>query len=91
MIIRKFMLVAVLTLASSTAFAQLSTHKTPENKVAPGREGTAEDQTACRPDVRRYCHNLDPDAGSLSFLACLQEHRDKLRRACLDVLERNGQ
>jgi hypothetical protein len=87
MTIRKFVLVAALTLASSNAFAQSSKTKAPE--VA--RSGTAEDQAACRPDVRRFCHKLNDDAGDLSFLACLQEHRGKLRKACLAVLEKNGQ
>jgi hypothetical protein len=84
---RKFMLVAALTIVASSAFAQGSKAKAPE--VA--RSGSAEDQAACRPDVRRFCHKLDADAGDLTFLACLKEHRDKLRKACNDVLERNGQ
>lgn len=75
MMIRILVLLAVLA-ASSTAIAQ---------------SGTPEEQTACRPDVRRFCHALKPDAGDGSFLACLQEHRAKLRRACREVLESHGQ
>ena len=53
--------------------------------------GTPEQQAACRPDVRRYCHHLRPDADDMVFLACLQEHRAKLTPACREVLESNGQ
>jgi Cysteine rich repeat len=88
MIIRKLILVAVLAVASATAFAQGSKSKTP---AATERAGTAEDQAACRPDVRRHCHKVEPDAGDMAFLACLKEHRDKLRKPCLAVLEKNGQ
>jgi hypothetical protein len=86
--VRKFVLIAALTIASSSAFAQGSKVKTP---AGTERAGTAEDQAACRPDVRKYCHALEADAGDLSFLACLKEHRDSLRKACSDVLEKNGQ
>jgi hypothetical protein len=88
MTVCKFVLVAALTVASSTAFAQ---GKMAPNKAAPERMGTAEDQAACRPDVRKFCYDLDADAGDLSFLACLQQHREKLHKPCLDVLEKNGQ
>lgn len=76
MMIRIFVLVAVLTAAASAAIAQ---------------SGTPAEQAACRPDVRRFCHAIKPDAGNGSFLACLQEHRAKLRRACREVLESHGQ
>jgi len=89
--IRKFVLVAAFIIASSTAFAQGSTSKTPEDKATPEGQGTPEEQAACRPDVRRFCHDLKPDAGSLSFLSCLQEHRAKLSHVCLAVLESHGQ
>jgi Cysteine rich repeat len=69
------MIVAVLT-ASSAAIAQ---------------SGTPAEQAACRPDVRRFCHAIKEGAGDGSFLACLQEHRAKLRRACREVLESHGQ
>jgi hypothetical protein len=75
MMIRILMIVAVLT-ASSAAIAQ---------------SGTPAEQAACRPDVRRFCHAIKEGAGDGSFLACLQEHRAKLRRACREVLESHGQ
>ena len=76
MMIRTFVLVAVLTAVSSAAIAQ---------------GGTPAEQAACRPDVRRFCHAIKPDSSDGSFLACLQEHRAKLRRACREVLESHGQ
>ena len=75
MMIRILVIVAVLT-ASSAAIAQ---------------SGTPAEQAACRPDVRRFCHAIKEGAGDGSFLACLQEHRAKLRRACREVLESHGQ
>ena len=75
MMIRILVLLAVMVAASSTAIAS----------------GTPQEQAACRPDVRRFCHAIKPDSGDGSFLACLQEHRAKLRRACREVLEGHGQ
>jgi hypothetical protein len=86
MTIRIFVLVAILTVASSSAFAQGSKGKQPE--VA--RAGTADDQAACRPAVRRYCNKL-VDESDLVILACLQEHRKNIGKACNEVLVRNGQ
>lgn len=53
--------------------------------------GTPEQRAACGPDVNRYCKSVKSDDGPFAFLACLQEHRAKLRPACLKVLESNGQ
>lgn len=73
--IRILALIAVLTATASAAIAS----------------GTPAEQAACRPDVRRFCHAIKEGAGDGSFLACLQEHRAKLRRACREVLESHGQ
>ena len=53
--------------------------------------GTPEEQAACRPDTRKFCTHLKADAGPFVFLACLQSNRAKLSKACLKVLESNGQ
>jgi hypothetical protein len=50
----------------------------------------AEEEAACRPDVRRHCHHLHSDAGDNAFMRCLQEHRDKLSPKCRKVLDDNG-
>ena len=80
MIVRKFVLAAALMLVASASFAQ-GTRRPPDNTPSTGRSGSAEDQAACRPDVRRFCYKLEADAGDLTFLACLKEHRDALRKA----------
>ena len=75
--IRKLMLAFALTIATVATMAQAG--------------GTPEEQAACRPDVRRFCHTIPPGSGDGAFLACLQDHRAKLRRACRAVLESHGQ
>jgi Cysteine rich repeat len=52
--------------------------------------GTAEQDAACRPDVRKFCHQIPPNAGDTEFLSCLQAHRPKLSTACRQMLESNG-
>lgn len=69
--IRKLLLVTILSAASSTAFAQ----------------GSSEEQAACRPDVRRFCHAIKEGG---NFLGCLQQNRAKLRRPCRAMLEGHG-
>ena len=86
MTIRIFVLVAALTVALSSAFAQGSRAKVPDT----ARAGSADDQAACRPAVRRYCNKL-VDEGDMVILACFQEHRKNIGKACNQVLERNGQ
>jgi hypothetical protein len=73
---------------ASTALAQ-SNVVTPETGTP--EMGTPEQRQACGPDVRRFCKSVKPDDGPFAYLACLQEHREKLRVACLKVLESNGQ
>ena len=51
--------------------------------------GTPEEQAACAPDASRFCKDEIPD--TFRVLACLQEHRTKLRKACQQVLKDNGQ
>jgi outer membrane scaffolding protein for murein synthesis (MipA/OmpV family) len=53
-------------------------------------QGSAKEQAACRPDVRRYCSSIKPDADSGQFLHCLQANRSKLSKACLGVLTSHG-
>lgn len=51
--------------------------------------GSAEERSACSPDVQRFCKQ----AGSDEFvvLGCLKVNRTKLSKACLKVLTDNGQ
>jgi hypothetical protein len=71
----KLLLLAAFLAVSSAAFAQ---------------SGTPEEQAACRPDVRRFCHAIKVQEGDDAFLACLELHRDSLSKACRDVLKDHG-
>jgi hypothetical protein len=52
--------------------------------------GTPEQEDACRPDVRKLCHQIQADAGDNAFLACLQANRARLSVKCRQVLESHG-
>ena len=58
--------------------------------TAAAFQGTAKEQAACRPDVRRYCTAIKPGSDGGAFLSCLNAHRAKLRKACLAVLVSHG-
>ena len=72
----KSLLILIFTGASSLALAQSS--------------GTPKEQSACRPDVRRFCGKMPPGAGDMDFLKCLELNRDKLSKPCLAVLVDHG-
>jgi len=54
------------------------------------RSGTAEEQAACSRDVQRFCRPVI-DQGDFTVLACLQQHRPKISKACDQVLKSHGQ
>jgi hypothetical protein len=54
------------------------------------RSGTPEEQAACSRDVQRYCRPVI-DQGDFTVLACLQQNRPKLTKACDQVLKNHGQ
>jgi hypothetical protein len=54
------------------------------------RSGTPEEQAACSRDVQRYCRPVI-DQGDFTILACLQQNRPKLTKACELVLKNHGQ
>jgi hypothetical protein len=54
------------------------------------RSGTPEEQAACSRDVQRYCRPMI-DQGDFVILACLQQNRPKLTKACDQVLKNHGQ
>ncbi len=56
----------------------------------PQRSGTPEEQAACSRDVQRYCRPVI-DQGDFTILACLQQNRPKLTKACDQVLKNHGQ
>jgi hypothetical protein len=75
-----FLLFALLMFGSTAAMAQ-----------AQGQHsGTDQEQKACARDVTRHCRKL-MDQGDFAILACLQENRAKLTKACAQVLTNHGQ
>jgi hypothetical protein len=56
----------------------------------PGRSGTAEEQAACSRDVEKHCRKV-MDQGDFTVLACLQQNRPKISKACDQVLKNHGQ
>ena len=53
--------------------------------------GTPEEQAACKPDVVRFCKPSGSGHDEMAILFCLKENRVKISKACLKVLETNGQ
>jgi hypothetical protein len=54
------------------------------------RSGTPEEQAACSRDVQRHCRPVI-DQGDFAVLACLQQNRSKISKACDQVLKNHGQ
>jgi len=71
----RHLLAAAFLVLSSAAFAQ---------------SGTAQEQAACRPDVRRFCHMVRQQDGDDAYLRCLELNRDRLSVACRAVLKDHG-
>jgi hypothetical protein len=79
---------AIILLSGACAWAQAD-----KPNAAPSGgglfTGTAEEQAACSPDAVKFCRDDIP--ATFAVLACLQEHREKLKKACQDVLKSHGQ
>ena len=60
------------------------------NAIAQQRSGTPDEQKACSRDVQRFCRSVI-DQGDFTVLACLQQNRSKLTKACAQVLTNHGQ
>ena len=73
-----FLPLVLLSLSASTA------------AIAQQRSGTPEEQAACSRDVQRFCRPVI-DQGDFTILACLQQNRPKLTKACGQVLKNHGQ
>ena len=74
-----------LTLLSVTVPAGAIAQQQPQQQ----RSGTAEEQAACSRDVQRFCRPVI-DQGDFTILACLQQNRPKLTKACNQVLKNHG-
>ena len=68
-------------------FASLLASQAQAETEKPEDMGTPEQRAACSRDVGRYCKSVKPEDGPFAYLACLQKNRDKLRPACLAVIE----
>ena len=77
---RKFLLALTLLSisVSSGAFAQQQS-----------RSGTPEEQKACNRDVQKFCRPVI-DQGDFTILACLQQNRARLSKACQATLASHG-
>jgi hypothetical protein len=79
--------IATLLISCTTV---LAAPPAPANQSGGGSlQGTSAEQAACNPDATRYCVDVMPD--TLAVLGCLQDHREKLRKACRKVLESHGE
>jgi hypothetical protein len=58
-----------------------------EAQQKPEEMGTPEQRAACSHDVGRFCKKVKPEEGPFAYLNCLQTNRDKLRPACVRVIE----
>jgi Cysteine rich repeat len=80
--------IVLLYILSAAAFAA-------DDRQPPGLpllnpfQGTPEEQAACAPDANNFCKDAIPDP--LRVLACLKDHRQRIRKVCLKVLEDHGQ
>jgi len=82
-LMRKFVLALAVLSSTTAAFAQQA--------AAPQqRQGTEQEQAACRRDVQRHCRSVI-DQGDFVVLACLKENRTKISAACDQVLKTHGQ
>ncbi|MBI3705110.1 MAG: hypothetical protein HY244_14985 [Rhizobiales bacterium] len=80
----------VLALILTLGGTPLAAENQPTQQQGPfDFKGTPEEQAACAPDSKKFCSDAIPD--TFRVLACLQEHRERLRKACRQVLEDNGQ
>ena len=52
--------------------------------------GTPQEQAACSRDAQRFCREVISQ-GDMAVLACFQQNRAKISRACDAVLRSHGQ
>jgi hypothetical protein len=93
MMVRTFVLTTALILTAVTA-APAQLPKQPPPVASPLGQGDARERAACRPDVLRFCKELvkdDANADVFGILNCLQTNRQKISKACGEVLASHGQ
>ena len=87
----RIFLALALLLTSGIAWAQQGPKQAkPQEPTMSGPfEGTPEEQAACRRDSTTLCRDAVPD--TFRVLACLQQNRARISKACREVLESHGQ
>jgi hypothetical protein len=83
---------ALLMTAATVASAQVP--RQPPPVASPMGQGNDKERAACHPDVVRYCRELikdDANADVFAILSCLQKNRNRISRACNEVLTSHGQ
>jgi hypothetical protein len=84
---RKLSLVIALVFVSGAAMAQ--DRVVAQNQiVAQNQYENSPEDRACRTDARRFCRDDIPDQFKVG--SCLQAHKDRLTRACREMLESHG-
>jgi hypothetical protein len=85
----RIFLALALLLTSGIAWAQQGPKQAKEPVMSGPFEGTPEEQAACRRDSTTLCRDAVPD--TFRVLACLQQNRQRISKACREVLESHGQ
>ncbi|MCP1997685.1 hypothetical protein [Nitrobacter winogradskyi] len=83
----KILLSSALLLSFGSTLAMAQVQRQPQ--LQP-HSGTEAEHRACVRDVSRFCRAV-MDQGDLTVLACLQQYRPKLSKACNQVLLSHGQ
>ena len=90
--VRILVLTALLLTAATAAPAQVPPQPPPV--ASPLGQGNAQERAACHPDVVRFCRDLikdDNNSDVFAILNCLQTNRNRLSKACGEVLVSHGQ
>ncbi len=92
--LRTFVLGTALVLTATTMASAQVPKQPPPVAGSPLGQGDARERAACHPDVVRYCKELikdDANADVFGILNCLQTNRQRISRACNEVLVSHGQ
>jgi hypothetical protein len=81
---------ALLALAlAAPAYAQFSSPGIQPGSPEAKKEMRRDENNACFRDARRFC--ADAIGDDMKVLACLQDHRKRLTKACDKLLTEHGQ
>ena len=80
----------LLSFGSTVAMAQVRGQPYGGQVQGQPHRGTEAEHRACARDVSRFCRPVI-DQGDFAVLACLQQNRRKISKACNQVLVNHGQ